>query len=304
MQKALSDAKAAAENENTGMIAGAEAQKALVEAFAKLDKKADASVTKSLETLITKYESEQATYAAASWTEFAKVLAEAKKVLDEGAGTAAINEAKKNLTEAAQSLDKKAEASAVNDLKAAVAGYTEAQYTAASWAKFRDAYTKADTVAKSTDPGQKEVEEAASALRAAESKLDKKATAASVSALKSQVASFEEGDYTAESWKRFAYTLKEVEAIANGTDPGQKVIDAAKISLETAKDKLEMKASAASVTKLNEEIEKVKASCNQADFTKESWADFLLLLDNIKKSAEGSAASQTAIDALLSLIHI
>lgn len=299
LQKALSDAKAAAENENTGMIAGAEAQKALVEAFAKLDKKADASVTKSLETLITKYESEQATYAAASWTEFAKVLAEAKKVLDEGAGTAAINEAKKNLTEAAQSLDKKAEASAVNDLKAAVAGYTEAQYTAASWAKFRDAYTKADTVAKSTDPGQKEVEEAASALRAAESKLDKKATAASVSALKSQVASFEEGDYTAESWKRFAYTLKEVEAIANGTDPGQKVIDAAKISLETAKDKLEMKASAASVTKLNEEIEKVKASCNQADFTKESWADFLLLLDNIKKSAEGSAASQTAIDALI-----
>ena len=36
LQKALSDAKAAAENENTGMIAGAEAQKALVEAFAKL----------------------------------------------------------------------------------------------------------------------------------------------------------------------------------------------------------------------------------------------------------------------------
>lgn len=303
LQKALGDAKTAAGNDNTGMIAGAEAQKALVEAFAKLDKKADASVTKSLEALITKYESEQATYSSASWTEFAKVLAEAKKVLDEGAGTAAINEAKTKLTNAAQSLDKKAEAGAVNDLKAAVAGYTQEQYTAVSWAKFKDAYTKANTVANSTDPGQKEVEAAASALKAAESKLDKKASAASVSALKSQAASFSEGDYTAESWKRFAYTLKEVEAIANGSDPGQKVIDAAKISLETAQDKLERKVSAASVTKLNEEIEKVKASCNQAEFTKESWADFVSLLDNTKKAAEGSAASQTAIDALIAGIN-
>lgn len=303
LQKALDDAKAAAGNANTGMIAGAEAQKALVEAFAKLDKKADESVTKQLQDLITKYESEQALYSAASWTEFAKVLDKAKEVLNSGSGTLAINEAKKNLTKAAESLDKKADASAVNDLKAAVAGYTESQYTAASWAKFKDAYTRADTVAKSTDPGQKEVEAATDGLKAAESKLDKKATEASVSALKSQVASFNEGDYTAESWKRFAYTLEEVEAIANGTDPGQKVIDAAKISLETAQDKLERKVSAASVSKLNEEIEKVKASCNQDEFTKESWADFVLLLDNMKKAAEGSAASQAAIDALIAGIN-
>ena len=299
LQKALSDAKAVAGNANAGVIASAEAKKALVEAYAKLDKKADESTKKALETLIAKYESEQATYSAASWTEFAKVLEEAKTVLNGGSGATAINTAKRDINEAAKSLDKKAEASAVNDLKAAVANYTEAQYTAVSWAKFNDAYTKADGVAKSEDPGQKEVEEAASGLEAASSKLDKKATEAFVSALKGQVASFKEEEYTADSWKRFAYTLEEVRAIANGSDPGQKVIDAAKISLETAENKLEKKASAASVSQLNEEIDKVKNSCSQDDYTKESWADFVLLLDNMKNSAEGAAASQTAVDALI-----
>ena len=297
LQQALADAKAAASNAEVGLIAGAEAQKALVEAFAKLDKKADASVIASLQKMVDDYKAQQATYTAASWTEFAKAITKAEEALAEGSGKSAINKAKKELTEAAESLDKKASAASVEALKTQVGAFQEAEYSAASWAKFQDAYTKADTVAKSEDPGQKEVDAAKAALEAAQPKLDKKATAASVATLKTQIETFKEADYTAESWKRFAYTLEEVKAIANSEDPGQKVIDAAKVTLETAQEKLERKVSAATITKLNEEIDKVIASCNQADYTKESWADFLLVLDNIKASAAG--ASQSEVDALV-----
>ncbi len=296
LQTALTAAKAAVENANIGIIALTEAEKALLVANAKLDKKADAAVVATLQNMVTKYETDKELYSTASWTEFEKTLAEAKEVLEANSGKAAINAARKKLAAAAESLDKKATAAQVNDLKAELAKYTESEYTAASWAKVRAAYTQASTVANSTEPGEAAVAAAKSALENVISKLDKKAGAAAVNGLATEVAKYVESEYTADSWKRFAYTLAEVKAVAESTDPGANQVAAAKISLDTAKDKLEKKASSSAVTALTTSVESVLASVNQTEYTKESWADFTRVLNDIKQSAAN--ASQSQIEAL------
>ena len=278
LQAALTTAKAAVENADIGVIALTEAEKALLVANAKLDKKADASVVATLQNMVTKYETDKELYSTASWTEFEKTLAEAKKVLEENSGRAAINAARRKLAAAAQ----------VGDLKAEVAKYTESEYTAASWAKVTAAYTQASAVANSTEPGENAVAGAKSALENVVSKLDKKASTSAIDDLKAEVAKYTESEYTAESWKRFAYTLAEVKAIAESADPGANQVAAAKISLDTA--------SSSAVTTLTTSVETVLGSVNEAEYTKESWTDFTRVLNDIKQSA--ADASQSQIEAL------
>ena len=177
-----------------------------------------------------------------------------------------------------------------------MAKYTESEYTAASWAKVTAAYTQASAVANSTEPGENAVAGAKSALENVVSKLDKKASTSAIDDLKAEVAKYTECEYTAESWKRFAYTLAEVKAIAESADPGANQVAAAKISLDTAKDKLEKKASSSAVTTLTTSVETVLGSVNEAEYTKESWTDFTRVLNDIKQSA--ADASQSQIEAL------
>ncbi len=296
VQAALTDMKAVMGSENITAIAAAEKEKALVTAFALLDKKADQAKIDQLQADITKYESEKDTYSAASWAEFEPVLNEAKEALN-SAGTNAINAARRKLRAAAEKLDLSA-GEAIQALRDAVAKYSEAEYTAASWAKFAAAFKQANDVLGSENPGLQVVNNARNALETAASKLDKKAAAGTVDALKGTIAGYVEAEYTAESWKRFVYTLNEVSAIANKEDPGQKELNAAAASLATAAEKLAKKAGADAISKLAAEIDKVKKSCNQAEYTTTSWQEFEGTLERLQLEAEGEGASASEVAAL------
>ncbi len=296
VQAALTDMKAVMGSENITAIAAAEKEKALVTAFALLDKKADQAKIDQLQADITKYESEKDTYSAASWAEFEPVLNEAKEALN-SAGTNAINAARRKLRTAAEKLDLSA-GEAIQALRDAVAKYSEAEYTAASWAKFAAAFKQANDVLGSENPGLQVVNNARNALETAASKLDKKAAAGTVDALKGTIAGYVEAEYTAESWKRFVYTLNEVSAIANKEDPGQKELNAAAASLATAAEKLAKKAGADAISKLAAEIDKVKKSCNQTEYTTTSWQEFEGTLERLQLEAEGEGASASEVIAL------
>ncbi len=178
----------------------------------------------------------------------------------------------------------------------------ESEYTAASWAKFNPAFTEADRVAKSEGPGQEELDAAKSGLEAVVAKLDKKADAAAVADLKEAVASYKKAEYTAESWKKFEYVLEEVKEIANSEDPGEKMVSAAKTSLETAKLKLVKTASSESSNKLNASVENADRNYKESDYTEESWAEFSQALQTAKEILSSGAADQELVDAVQSML--
>ena len=303
LQSAITAAKAVAAKNDAGLVEIRAAQKAVVDAYNKLDKKADETAVQALQTMVDDYKTQESTYSAASWAEFKKTLEAAEALLSSGAGKSEIIAAKKALEAAAKNLDTKADTTSLNALKSAVATYTgkESEYTAASWAKFKPAFDKASSVANSNGPGQEEVDEAMNGLTAAESKLDKKASAASVNELKEQIEFYKQTDYTPESWKRFVYTLDEVKAIAESEDPGEKMINAAKISLETAKLKLEKAASSTSSDKLNQAIQ-AAGSYKESEYTPESWAAYMQVLETVKNALAAGETSQAMIDELQSML--
>lgn len=305
LQNAITAAKAVADKADAGLINEITAsQKAIADAYQSLDKKADSAFIQGLQDLINGYKAAEADYSTASWNEFKKALTAAESVLMDGVGKSEITAAKKALTEEAAKLDLKADTASINDLKNLVNAYNgkEPEYTAASWAKFETAYTEADRVAKIDGPGQKEVDAAKSGLEAVVPKLDKKADAAAVADLKAAIASYTQEQYTAESWKKFEYVLKEVEEIANNEDPGEKMVSAAKISLETASLKLTKTASSESSAKLNAAIENAGKNYIESDYTPESWAQFSQMLETAKRTLSSGATSQDMIDTVQSML--
>lgn len=304
LQSAITAAKAVAAKNDAGLVEIREAQKAVADAYSKLDKKADAATVQSLQTMVTDYKAQESQYSAASWTEFKKTLDAAEALISSGAGKSEINAAKKALETAAKNLDAKADTQSVNVLKSAVAIYDgkESEYTAASWAKFKPAYDKASSVANSNGPGQNDVDEAMSGLAAVESKLDKKASADAVNELKAQIDTYHEADYSPESWKRFVYTLDEVKAVCESEDPGEKMINAAKTSLDTAKLKLEKVASSTSSDKLNQTIQ-AAGSYKESEYTAESWAAYMQALETVKNALAAGETSQAMIDELQGMLE-
>ncbi len=305
LQNAITAAKAVAGKADAGLITEiAASQKAIADAYQNLDKKADSAFVQVLQDLIDDYKAKEADYSAASWQQFEAAITAAENVLKSGVGKSEIAAAKKALEEEAAKLDLKASADSVNELKSLVAAYSgkESEYTAASWAKFNPAFTEADRVAKSEGPGQEELDAAKSGLEAVVAKLDKKADAAAVADLKEAVASYKKAEYTAESWKKFEYVLEEVKEIANSEDPGEKMVSAAKTSLETAKLKLVKTASSESSNKLNASVENADRNYKESDYTEESWAEFSQALQTAKEILSSGAADQELVDAVQSML--
>lgn len=297
LQQALSAAKEVLADENASVIADvSNAQIKLATALSKLDKKAESIILDELRRIIEGYESKQAEYSSASWTEFSQALDNAKSVVENSLGNAAIESAKAELRTAESVLDKKVASDDIAALRASVSSYTEAEYTAASWAKFASAFAEASRVANNADPGQRETDTARNGLAAVQSKLDKKAAAAAVAELKNLVASYKEAEYTAESWKKFAYTLAEAEAVSNNTDPGQKMVNAAKASLAIAQLKLQRPASSDSTMKLSTSITSYRAY-KEAEYTAESWARLVQALELAESVVKDTAVEQAVIDA-------
>ncbi len=305
LQDAIAAAKTVAEKEGAGLITEvAASQKAIADAYAALDRKADTAIVDALQKLVDDYKAKKEDYSETSWKVFEPVLTAAETVIKDSVGKQEFKDAQKAINEAAANLDPRADAQLVNDLKALVDTYSgkEAEYTAASWAKFKDAFAAADTVVKSGAPGQTEVAEAKSALETVVSKLDKKAEAKAVADLKEAVASYKEADYTAESWKRFKHTLEEVTGIANSEDPGEKMISAAMTSLNTAKLKLVKNADSASSTKLNTAIEDAGKNYKESDYAPDVWAEFSQALETAKNTLGSGETSQEMIDAVQKML--
>lgn len=79
------------------------------------------------------------------------------------------------------------------------------------------------------------------------------------------------------------------------------MINAAKISLETAKLKLEKAASSTSSDKLNQAIQ-AAGSYKESEYTPESWAAYMQVLETVKNALAAGETSQAMIDELQSML--
>lgn len=299
LQKAITDAEAAAAQENAELKAISAAQDALQDAYSKLDKKAGSEYFTALQAVIAQYDGKESLYSTASWDEFKIVLDRAKGLTLDNAGKETLQSAKKEVQEAAKKLDEKADDEIVAELRTAAEPYSgkEQEYTIASWAKFKDAIEEAERIlADGYRAGLEETDAAIEALEKAATKLDKKAAQDAITQLQQAVNSYIELYYTPESWKKFVDTWTTVKAIAESDDLGEKRVNAAKISLETAAAKL-VREPDGSTTELGAFVESIK-NYKEADYTAESWAVFSKALAEAEELIK-NGAPQKLIDAAL-----
>lgn len=304
LQQAIDDAKAVLEKEDAGVIEDiSEAQIALNAANSNLEKKATEESVTGLRTIVSACDGTEADYTTESWTVFKAVLEQIRAIAHAAEpGQKSIDKAKSDLAKAQAKLEKKAKNTDVNALKAAVASYKEAEYTAESWNKFKDIWKAAKDLSESTAPGEKAVADAMNSLTAIEWKLDKKANSADVTTLRNAVASYKEADYTEASWKKFASTLESAKSVAESSDPGQKRVEAAIASLESGKLTLEKKADTASVTKLGETIA-AGSSYKAEEYTAMSWAAYSQALETAKNILNSETATPDMIEAAQKMLE-
>ena len=303
LQEAISAARTAAAKDNADLKEISAAQDALQDAYSKLDKKADSEYLTALQDVVAQYDGKESMYSTASWNKFKTVLDKAKGMTLDNAGKETLQAAKKELQDASKMLDEKADDAIVSELRDAAAPYNgkESEYTVASWAKFKDAFEEAERILKDGyRPGLQETDDAIEALEKTAAKLDKMAQTDAVTQLRQAVNSYKETNYTPESWRKFVETWTKVKAIAESDDLGEKRVNAARISLETAAAKLQENGGSGSTdevnkTALNASIAAAKAK-KQTAYTPASWSKLQTALNAAEAVAANSTATQAQVD--------
>ena len=188
---------------------------------------------------------EQGNYTDESWAVFTEALDNAKKILDnEEATQEEVNTAKSNLEKAITELKEKEE-EVVVDKSELQKLYNEnkdkkqGNYTDESWSRFAEALEKSKVVLDNAEATQEEVNAAKSNLEKAITELEEKEEEVVVNKgelqnLYNKNKDKKQGNYTDESWSRFAEALGKAKEVLDNAEATQEEVNTAKSNLEKA----------------------------------------------------------------------
>ncbi|UPW84285.1 S-layer homology domain-containing protein [Lysinibacillus sp. Ag94] len=257
----------------------------------------------ALEKEIAKAEAlKEADYTAETWAVYKEELAKAQAVLGKGDATQAeVDAAEAALAKAREALQEKPSVNktALEKEIAKADALKEADYTAETWAVYKEEIAKAQAVLGKGDATQAEVDAAEAALAKAREALQEKPGVVNKTALKEEIAKAEalkEADYTAETWAAYKEEIAKAQAVLGKGDATQAEVDAAEAALAKAREALQEKPDAVNKTALKEEIAKADA-LKEADYTAETWAAYKEELAKAQAVLGKGDATQAEVDA-------
>lgn len=266
-----------------------------------------------LNKLISAYDNlDEKNYTAETWTAFAKVLEEAKKITkDPNASQENIDSVKERLKTAFDEL-KPATSTApdfteLDNLISICANLDKEKYTETSWNALAEALQAANEVKIKADVTQDEINSAKEQLQTAYDALEEvPTTGADFTALNKLIAECEilkAEDYTETSWKTFSEVFIAAKEVAANAQAVQEKVDEAYENLKAACDRLEKTSTTgtdfAELNKLIEAYENLK----QDDYTEETWTVFAEALKAAKEVAGRTDATQAEVDSAKSALQ-
>ena len=191
--------------------------------------------------------------------------------------------------------------SALEEAIEAAKALTEADYTAESWAAFKDVLDYAEGVLQNAKT-QEAMDEAAKALTdAMEALVDAEDPTPEVNydALNAAITKAEgltAANYTEDSWAKVAEALEAANAIKNKADATQEEVNGAAKTLNDAMDNLvEKSGKKVDTTALDAAIAEAEG-LTEADYTAESWAALQTALEAAKETKQNANATQDDVD--------
>ena len=270
----------------TGMLS------VVVEDYAGNIKRADNSELSELVNAVSGYSEDN--YTPETWEVFEKALEKAESVLADGNATAEeIADAVAELTAAKNQLVGRADKTLLKNLIDEVAGYTESDYTSDTWAVLDQALQEAQKVYEDLNASESEVANAVAALDAAKAQLLKRGDKSELSALADKAKETLESEkvYTQTTRTALEQALDTAASVLEKADAVQDEIDSAYAVLQAAYDGL---VDITELTALCAEGEAVRAK--EAEFTADSFGQFVAALDAAKEILENPNADQEAVD--------
>ncbi|OXS25243.1 MAG: hypothetical protein BI182_05800 [Acetobacterium sp. MES1] len=220
----------------------------------------------------------EADYTAASWKLYQQVV-EANVVDGENTQTE-IDQATKNILAAQANLVKKGDLTAYN---IALAGLTEADYTASSWLAYQ-AVVKANV--RTVEDGQVKIDLSTEKILTAQKSLVK---AGDLTAYSAALAAVRKENYTAASWATYQTIVNANVRTRNDT---QSLIDLSTKRITDAQSKLVRKYDMSAYNGL-------LAAVKQADYTPASWTTYQTVVKaNVVTAASSAAQIQAAIEKI------
>ena len=291
-EDALNTAQEVVENNNATQEEIDSALSGLKEAKDSLIKRADNSELSELVNAVSGYSEDN--YTPETWEVFEKALEKAESVLADGNATAEeIADAVAELTAAKNQLVGRADKTLLKNLIDEVAGYTESDYTSDTWAVLDQALQEAQKVYEDLNASESEVANAVAALDAAKAQLLKRGDKSELSALADKAKETLESEkvYTQTTRTALEQALDTAASVLEKADAVQDEIDSAYAVLQAAYDGL---VDITELTALCAEGEAVRAK--EAEFTADSFEQFVAALDAAKEILENPNADQEAVD--------
>lgn len=173
-----------------------------------------------------------------------------------------------------------------------VLALNEADYTTTSWSNLQTELTAAQAVNDDTEATQQEIDDAVTALQAANDAL---VAAADKTALQSAITTAEtlvETDYTPTTWGPFELALTDANAVNGNGDATQQSVDDATTALTTAQSNLVERADK---TALQSKLAEANALV-ETDYTPNSWTGFPQAISDAQTVYDNANASQAVVD--------
>ncbi len=182
-------------------------------------------------------EKKEEDYTAASWTAFAKALADAKKAAgDDSAAQSTVDSAEEALKKAESGLVRKADKEALRSALDSAKSLKEEDYTEDSWKALQDAVKRGEEILAKEDAAQADADAAAEGIKNAKAALAAKSVT-DYSALEKEVndaQALKAEDYTEDSWKKMQEALSSAKALLAAAAASQEEVGAQTAALEDA----------------------------------------------------------------------
>ena len=253
------------------------------------------------------YAGKEASYTPASWSAFAKALADAETLRAGNPKQTAVDAATAALSAAIAGLTTKADIAPLEAELAKHSSYVESEYVAATWSAFASAKTAAEALKIDVNASDADVASAVKALADAAAALDKKASADQLSALSAKVAAADSehpsDNYTSSSYQALRNAIKAIND-ALKADTGVSQIAVLEKALEDAIAVLKVKGDFTELDALVDSMDGYKVSDVASGL--DALEEALTAIENAKKpasilniSADDVAALKAALEAAI-----
>lgn len=253
------------------------------------------------------YAGKEASYTPASWSAFAKALADAETLRSGNPKQTAVDAAAAALSAAIAGLTAKADIAPLEAELAKHSSYVESEYVATTWSAFASAKTAAEALKIDVNASDADVASAVKALAEAAAALDKKASADQLSALSAKVTAADSehpsDNYTSSSYQALRNAIKAIND-ALKADTGVSQIAVLEKALEDAIAVLKVKGDFTELDALVDSVDDYKESDVAGGF--DALKEALTAIENAKKpasilniSADDVASLKAALEAAI-----